>query len=523
MSTEHGRAGREPGPRWEPPGAPASVGRTDGETATDEVSPPLDLVVDLCSRLRAAGVSYCHWKSNDVLHLSASGVNDLDLLVDRRDLQTFLGVLVGAGFKQAQPKPRRRVPGVLHYYGFDAASGKLVHVDAQAHLVLGDDTTKNVRVPMERAYLASCTEGPLFPVPAPEFELAVLVLRLALKHGTWDAAAFGLASLAPGERRELHHLQAAVDEDRLREVVEIHLPQIGWRDWSAHHRALLGDASLARRLRTGRRVVAGVTGLMRRPAAADTALRCWRRVEWGTRHYVLGQRNTKRLTAGGSLIAVVGGDGAGKSTMVTGLSGWLNGPLDTRVVHLGKPPRGPANLVVKGSIVAARRAGLIRDWLPNYPASEALSEHVPGRTWLLWQLVTAADRRRQHRRARAAAARGDLVVCDRFPLPQVTLMDGSRTRWVPLERLSPLDRWLVAAEQRCYAAMADPDLLVVLRVDPDTAVARKQGVDPAEFVRPRSAEVFAADWSGTRAAVLDASRPAEVVLAEARALVWANL
>jgi len=199
--------------------------------------------LDLCSRLRAAGVSYCHWKSNDVLHLSASGDNDLDLLVDRRDLQTFLGVLVGAGFKQAQPKPRRRVPGALHYYGFDAASGKLVHVDAQAHLVLGDDTTKNVRVPIERAYLASRTEGPLFPVPAPEFELAVLVLRLALKHGTWDAAAFGLAPLTPGERRELHHLQAAVDEDRLREVVETHLSQIGWRDWSAHHRALLEDGA----------------------------------------------------------------------------------------------------------------------------------------------------------------------------------------------------------------------------------------------------------------------------------------
>jgi thymidylate kinase len=479
--------------------------------------------VELCGRLRAAGVSYCHWKSNDVLHRSASGDNDLDLLVDRRDLQTFLGVLVAAGFKQAQPKPRRRVPGVLHYYGFDAPSGRLVHVDAQAQLVLGDDTTKNVRVPVERAYLASCTDGPLFPVPAAEFELAVLVLRLALKHGTWDAAAFGLARPSPGERRELHHLQAAVDEARLRDVVETHLPSIGWRDWSAHHRALLEDAGLARRLRTGRRVVAGVAGLMRRPAAADTALRCWRRVEWGTRHYVLGQRNTKRLTAGGSLIAVVGGDGAGKSTMVTGLSGWLNGPLDTRVVHLGKPPRGPVNVVVKGSIVAARRVRLIRGWLPNYPAPEALGEQVPGRSWLLWQLVTAADRRRQHRRARAAAARGDVVVCDRFPVPQVTLMDGSRTRWVPVERLSALDRRLVAAEQRCYAGMADPDLLVVLRVDPDTAVARKRGVDPAEFVRPRSAEVFAADWSGTRAVLLDASRPAEDVLAEARALVWAHL
>ena len=103
-----------------------------------------------------------------MLHLSASGVNDLDLLVDRRDLPRFLAALSALGFKQARPQRRgRQVPGVVHFYGLDLPTGKLVHVDAQAQLVLGDDTTKNVRLPLERAYLASCTPGPLFPVPAP--------------------------------------------------------------------------------------------------------------------------------------------------------------------------------------------------------------------------------------------------------------------------------------------------------------------------------------------------------------------
>jgi thymidylate kinase len=262
---------------------------------------------------------------------------------------------------------------------------------------------------------------------------------------------------------------------------------------------------------------------MRRRRSLDTAVRCRRRVEWGLRHYVLGQRNTKRLMAGGRVIAVVGGDGAGKSTLVKALAGWLNGPLDTRVMHMGKPPRTPTNVAVKGGLYLARRAGLLKEWLPNYPVESEHRGRFPGHAWLLWQLVTASDRRRQHRRARSLAGLGYLVVCDRFPLEQVTLMDGSRTRWVPSEGLSPLARRPVAAEQRCYAGISDPDLLLILRVDPDTAVARKQGVDPADFVRPRSAEVFAADWSATDAVVLDASRPAHEVLAEARAAVWANL
>jgi hypothetical protein len=72
---------------------------------------PLGLVVELCDRLRETGVVYCHWKSTEALHLSATGVNDLDLLVDRRCLADFVGVLASCGFKQARPAPHRQIPG----------------------------------------------------------------------------------------------------------------------------------------------------------------------------------------------------------------------------------------------------------------------------------------------------------------------------------------------------------------------------------------------------------------------------
>ena len=44
--------------------------------------PELELVRFLCQALLLNGVSYCHWKSNDALDRSASGENDLDLLVE---------------------------------------------------------------------------------------------------------------------------------------------------------------------------------------------------------------------------------------------------------------------------------------------------------------------------------------------------------------------------------------------------------------------------------------------------------
>src|SRR6185312_7207864 len=101
------------------------------EVEARDGSGPLALVVDLCDRLRTAGVRYSHWKSNDAIDRSASGENDLDLLVDRRSLPAFLDVLAVCGFRPARPPRRRRVPGVLHFYGVDEPTGRFVHVDAQ--------------------------------------------------------------------------------------------------------------------------------------------------------------------------------------------------------------------------------------------------------------------------------------------------------------------------------------------------------------------------------------------------------
>lgn len=486
----------------------------------------------LCTDLRKFGISYCHWKSNDALHLSASGENDLDLLVDRHDLTGFLGVLAANGFKEARPKRRWQIPGVVHYYGLDRQTGRWVHVDAQAQLRVGDDMTKNVRLPMEEAYLASCTQGPLFRVPAVEYELAVLVVRLALKHATWDSVLFGLAGLRAGERRELEHLWSRADAGRLRSVVEDHLPGVGWPAWARYAEALLNEDPLGRQVLAGRPVLAGLTSCMGRAPVRDAALRSLRRLAAGWRHVVLRRRTRKQLVHGGALVAVVGGDGAGKSTAVSGIASWLGTSFAVRTAHLGKPPRSLLTLLVKGALAVARGTRQVRSpWPEHYPTTagppglQQLQQlprlpQLPGVPWLLWQLMTARDRRLELRRAARWAAGGDIVVCDRFPLAQLRLMDGSRTGWIPLSALSRIARRLVLEERRCYSGLVAPDLLVVLRVDPDTAVARKSGVDPAAFVRPRSAEVFDADWAAAGAVVVDASRPSSQVLAELRSLVW---
>jgi thymidylate kinase len=487
--------------------------------AVADAAPALELVARLCDTLAAEGVLYNHWKSNEAIDRSMSGDNDLDVLVARRDHGRFLEVLARLGFRAAALPHEREVPSVVHYYGLDAPSGRLVHVHAHFRLVLGDDTTKNFWLPVEDAYLASSTQDGMFPLPAPEFELAVLVLRLVLKHATWDSMAQLRGATSASELRELDWLQQRAGWDAVDQVVHAHLPFVS-AAWPLCRRALEPGASPLTRVRAARELTRALEACSRRPAWQDVSLRLTRRVTWGARRYVLRKPTRKRLVTGGAVIALVGGDGAGKSTAVEGVSSWLSRAFVVRGVHLGRPPKSLTTVLVKGALVTGRRAGLFPE-LAEPTAPPADPTRPPSTAWLAWQTLTARDRYRLYVRARRVAANGGIVVCDRFPLAELRSMDGARTAWTQGLPLGRVGTRLARAESYYYSAFGRPDVLLVLRVDPETAVLRKPE-EEEHYVRRRSTEVWHTAWQPP-AVVIDASRPAPAVLADLRAAVWERL
>jgi hypothetical protein len=508
-----------------PPGSPTVPAESRGPAAGNGSAPSggrelvpdgtLTLVLDLCHELWTAGVRYCHWKSNDMLARSVRGENDLDLLIHRRDAQRFARVLTRLGFRHAVAPGGREHPGVSHYYALDAASGTFVHIHAHFMLVLGDDTTKNYRLPIERAYLASTCYDHVLPTPSAEFELAVFVVRMMLKHATWDAYAVAKGRLGTSERRELRWLLGRADPERTRGVVTEH--------WDECLRNLTDERGAGRRLVLGRRMLRALRPHARRRWPADLTLRVVRRGTWGGRRYLMGKPVKKRLARTGATIAIVGGDGAGKSTTVAGISDWLGGPLLVRQTHLGKPRPSLTTLVVKGPMYVARAAGLLPGTNAVVDPRTATVAAFPGNAWALWHLLTARDRLREYRALRRVADGGGVVVSDRWPLPQITLMDGPRTTWLlRCHGVGRLARVIAEREAAIYRQIAPPDVLVVLRLDPEIAVSRRADEDAA-YVRARNAEVHGADWTGTGAVVVDAALPREQVLASVKQAVWTGL
>jgi len=66
-------------------------------------------------------------------HRSASGENDLDLLVKRSDIQQFREILLRLGFKECLGNKVKQLPGVQDFFGYDPQADKFIHVHAHYH------------------------------------------------------------------------------------------------------------------------------------------------------------------------------------------------------------------------------------------------------------------------------------------------------------------------------------------------------------------------------------------------------
>jgi thymidylate kinase len=498
--------------------------------------PALGLISQLCHGLAEEDISYCHWKSNNALDRSASGDNDLDLLVSRADAPRFTELLYRLGFKQAQAPAEKQMLGVLDYYGYDKPADKLVHVHAHYQLIMGHDMTKNYRLPIEGPYLESAVQGDLFKVPAPEFEFIVFVLRMVLKHATWDAILGREGSLNTAERRELAYLQARVNRDRVDDILKRLLPYIDVALFDNCIQVIQPGRSSWTRAKTAQRLQARLQANARRPLLIDTSLKLWRRVGVAVGRRIFRSTARYRLERGGAIIAIVGGDGAGKSTAVDALYTWLSKYFETSSVHLGKPAWSWTTITIRGILKIGQLLGLYPVEASFQATLDQKSLVSPGYPWLIREICRARDRYWTYIKARRVAANGGLVILDRFPLPQIQLMDGPQAerfirelmdgpqskRYMSPHSASWLARFLVEQEERYYHQVALPELLIVLRVDPEIAVQRKTEEDAAS-VRERSTEIWELDWENTTAHVVDASQSSAEVVSQLKTLIWSEL
>ncbi|MCI0695385.1 hypothetical protein L0337_25675 [candidate division KSB1 bacterium] len=508
-----------------------------GTAPQQRTAPEAGLADRLVESFNRRGVEYCHWKSNLSLAQAMSGEQDLDLFIDRKSLPKAATILMELGFKAAVVRLGSNTPGIFHYYGLDAQNGKIIHVHLFSSILTGESFVKGHLFPFERMLLENRSNIGEIKVAARSAELVVFVLRTFIKYGSLLDVLHLLGK--SGElRRELRWLQAEDDMAASIALLKRYCPVVDeplFRQCVLmldQESSLVERLILARAVRRRLRVYAKYTPLKRLLAYVP--------VLWvkGRRRFA-GNRKNKVLQSGGAIIAFVGADATGKSTLVNEIGRWLGKVFAVRTMHVGKPPSSWLTASVNLALRLARRlfpsrlAGRRRRHATQGGSTDPLprAEEQLLLNYAIQAVTLAWDRRNLTIKARRLAAQGEIVICDRYPSEAVEAMDSPRLREQSTAggTKTALYNWLARVEQRLYRQIPPPDIVLRLSVSVETAKQRnrerlKSAKEADDYLEARHRQVREWHKSGTKYLYdIDTERSLAETILNIKKTIWESL
>jgi hypothetical protein len=501
-----------PGPARQPSGA-----------VEEPVGPVLWTIETLLDKLNHRGVRYCHWKSNHRLDVSLSGGDDLDLLVERRDVPVFQEVLAACGFRRTSDSVKATHSSLEQFFALDPATMRLFHIDAYYRIITGETLIKEYHLPLEAMLLCSRQLRGKIPLPSPAADLTTLVIRLMIKLSS--PAAFlqwGQAGLRVAARQEIARLWGPGRREEVHALLAEHLPSVDPREWDRCLEGLSGDRSTFR-LRLLARTLKAQIAAYRRLSPPVVLVRQLAIAARTVYYRSVGHGRTKNLMTGGAVVAFVGPEATGKSTLSQGMVDWLGGTFETKAVHLGKPPATWLSIVPNMALPLLRRmaGGHRTDTVPS--GSDGMGRKVSP-LFAARCLMLAWDRFSAAKRAHRRAANGCLVFCDRYPSAQLGSMDSAR---LPLEGAAGWRARAATLEQRLYRRIPQPDLVLQLSAPPGIAVERnrnrtKPGKETDERILTRHVDGQVPMFRA-RTVLVDTEGELAATLRTAKAVVWREL
>lgn len=238
----------------------------------------------------------------------------------------------------------------------------------------------------------------------------------------------------------------------------------------------------------------------------------------------------------GFVVAFVGSDGSGKSTVTREITGWLaqQAPVTQLYFGTGDGPVSPPRRVLRriGALVV-RWKKQIRNAAPSEPSPESTAEPetrvTPGITrtvWrIAWALLVAHEKKR--RLATMLRARRDarIVVCDRYPQAETLGYNDGPLLGGWIEHPRRFLRALAKHELAIYRSFAryPPDLVVKLHVTPAVAAQRKEIASLDRLQRKADGIKRLQYPSSTLVLDVDADRPIEEVLHDVKSAICSRI
>lgn len=464
-------------------------------------------------------IEYLHWKSNTNIEKALIGEDDLDILVNPKNRYEIYQLFKELNILRAYSEKDMWQNEIFHYFGIDIKAQKLIHIHLHFLLEVGYDFDKSINLPIIEKYIKSreLYSNSIY-IPTVENEYILLVIRLILKNGLIPFLMLSPNrqwSIYRGERiisgsayREYLDLRNRSSREKIEDALESIFPFIDRELFYESEAVIERNNSLKEYFLKSREMKKALKAYSYHSSIVSFFKSLYRINLIRFRKIIKDRAKLKKIPAnGGRIFAFVGGDGAGKSSNIKKLSSTLSRHYYVETIHLGRPnQKGKPKEYFIGRQIRNIGKLLIRVGISTLGGA-------------INYIGLAVERKQAFRKAQKIKAEGGIVILDRLPLIGISIMDSPRIE----SEFKGKYKLLAKIENRIYQSIRGVDMLIVLKLNPETALKRRPNDNPKELLI-RSGQIWKYDFSNrANTVVIDTENDFKYVEEEILKSVWKSL
>ena len=471
-------------------------------------------------------IIYCHWKSNEHLEEALLGDTDLDILFLPEQRNKLDIILNECGLKRFRSLPLMQYNAIEDYIGFDKDTAKIWHLHLHYQMTLGEKHLKGYTITPWNSYILEHRQLDKLGIytSSCEIELVLLIVRIALKKrmrdfgkkiGKDDLIEFVWLSNRVNFDLLLKFAKDMLDEQAAKEILEI--SKNGLRNknqLSKLQRILRKDLKLftgysrisSRYMRTKREIFWLLGGVKRRLGIESV------------------KANRRISPSGGCVVALLGCDGAGKSTTLAYVKKEFQKKLDVVTVYFGSGD-GSSSLLRKPMKLVAKRVGgkgLGHTVEKGYENKDKISLKAKMYSFakVLWAITLAQEKKAKLKKMTKARNASMLVLTDRYPQTEISgFSDGPLlTKYSTNTKglMKKISEWEYNIYKSAY--VNPPDLVIKLMVPTEIAISRKPEMTVDEIENKK--RVVMAMNASRHSVIIDTSREMTKSFSDVMEEIW---
>ena len=458
----------------------------------------LSIIENFFNELNKNEVVHCHWKSNERLENFLNGDSDLDILFYETDKEKVIKIFDQIGAKKFEVIPLKKFKNIVDYFQVDKKTGKLIHYHVYFSLELGEPNVKQYIFPWIDEILSNRIKHKKLDIwiPSHEHELILLIIReglripylkkLIIKNGFYN---FSFLDTVISEyvwlKKRTNKSSLILIANRLFDKdanILRAIDDIFEKSFSFDRICNLDNA--LKNFKNKNRVKSSIY------ANFIFIKNSFKNKIFNFR--ILNNQKKRINPRGGLIVAIIGSDGAGKSTLIKNLTIEFKRKINVKKIYLGLPKNYLFRFFSKFGFKA---------------------------------ILNLLIKKSKLNKAIKFKNSGLLVLCDRFPQSKYyNIMDG------PLVSSNSntknfIKKWFSIIENKEYENMYNTkiDILIKLMVNKETSFSR--GSITLELAEKKINVINALTFSGSRKIfeINSSNTHADDIKRKVMNIIWENI